>query len=46
MARKDFNLSERCLKNLEAVYPDLLKEVKWAIKQSPHDLTVVEGVRT
>ena len=46
MAKKDFYLSKRCLKNLEGVHPDLVKVVKWAIKQSPHDFTVVEGVRT
>ena len=31
----------------KGVHPDLVKVVKWAIKQSPHDFTVVvEGVRT
>lgn len=41
-----FVLGERSLKNLQGVHPDLVKVVKRAIKISPVDFSVIEGVRT
>lgn len=41
-----FVLGERSLKNLQGVHPDLVKVVKLAIKISPVDFSVIEGVRT
>ena len=41
-----YKLSERSLKNLEHIHPDLVKVIKEAIKNSPHDFTVTGGQRT
>lgn len=43
---KGFFLSERSLKNLEGVHPELVKIIKEAIVASPEDFIVTEGVRT
>ena len=40
------NFSKRSLDNLKGVHPDLVKLLHDAIKDSPEDFTVVEGVRT
>ncbi|WP_196758394.1 hypothetical protein [Moraxella catarrhalis] len=39
-------ISERSLKNLQGVHPDLVKVVLHAIKISPVDFSFMEGVRT
>ncbi|WP_064605958.1 M15 family metallopeptidase [Moraxella catarrhalis] len=39
-------ISERSLKSLQGVHPDLVKVVLHAIKISPVDFSVMEGVRT
>jgi peptidoglycan L-alanyl-D-glutamate endopeptidase CwlK len=41
-----FVLGKRSLKNLEGVHPDLVSVVKLAIKLTPIDFTVIEGVRS
>lgn len=41
-----FKLSNRSLKNLVGVHPDLVRVVKQAIIISPIDFAVTEGVRT
>ncbi|WP_253878861.1 hypothetical protein [Moraxella catarrhalis] len=39
-------ISERSLKNLQGVHPDLVRVVLHAIKISPVDFSVIEGVQT
>ncbi|SHJ20018.1 peptidoglycan L-alanyl-D-glutamate endopeptidase CwlK [Cruoricaptor ignavus] len=41
-----YSFGGRSLKSLEGVHPDLVKVLSEAIRFSPHDFTVVEGVRT
>lgn len=41
-----YALSARSLKNLEGVHPDLVDVVKLAIKLTPVDFMVIEGLRT
>lgn len=41
-----FRLSERSLRRLEGVHPDLVKVVKRAIEITPVDFAVTEGLRT
>ena len=41
-----YKLSERSLKNLEHIHPDLVKIMKEAIKNSPIDFTITDGLRT
>lgn len=41
-----FHLSEKSLRRLEGVKPDLVKVVKRAIEITPIDFLVVEGLRT
>lgn len=41
-----FTLSSRSLYNLEGVHPDLAAVVKLAIKKTPVDFMVTEGVRS
>ena len=41
-----YKLSERSLKNLEHVHPELVKVINEAIKNSPYDFTVTDGQRT
>jgi len=41
-----FQLSEKSLRRLEGVKPDLVKVVKRAIEITPVDFVVVEGLRT
>ncbi|EHK65316.1 M15 family metallopeptidase [Achromobacter arsenitoxydans] len=41
-----FQLSQRSLTRLIGVHPDLVAVVKLAIRRTPADFTVVEGVRT
>ncbi len=41
-----FKLSKRSLKALEGVHPDLVAVVKRAIKITPVDFVVIEGLRT
>jgi peptidoglycan L-alanyl-D-glutamate endopeptidase CwlK len=41
-----FQLSQRSLDRLQGVHPDLVRVVKRAIKITPVDFSVVEGVRT
>lgn len=38
--------SQRSLTSLEGVHPDLVKIMKEAIKESPVDFTITEGLRT
>ncbi|MCC2590375.1 M15 family metallopeptidase [Chryseobacterium sp. MFBS3-17] len=38
--------SKRSLQNLKGVHPDLVKILEAAIKDSPVDFTITEGVRT
>ena len=40
------NFSKRSLDNLKGVHPDLVKLMTEAIKDSPVDFTITEGVRT
>ncbi|NDV58057.1 M15 family metallopeptidase [Bacteroides sp. 519] len=40
------NFSKRSIKNLEGVHPDLVTVMHQAIKETPIDFTIVEGVRT
>ncbi len=42
----NFKLSERSLKNLEGVHPNLVLVVNHALALSATDFTVVEGLRT
>lgn len=39
-------LGKRSLQSLEGVHPNLVKVIKEAIKDSPIDFTIIEGVRT
>ena len=41
-----FKLSDKSLRRLEGVHPDLVKVVKRAIEITPVDFVVVEGLRT
>lgn len=41
-----YKLGDRSLKNLEGVHPDMVRLMKAAIKNSPVDFTITEGVRT
>ena len=41
-----YKLSERSLKNLVQIHPDLVKIMKEAIKNSPVDFTITDGLRT
>lgn len=41
-----FKLSQRSKDNLQGVHPDLVAVVNLAIKRSPVDFTVLEGLRT
>jgi len=41
-----FHLSEKSLKRLEGVHPDLVRVVKRAIEITPVDFVVIEGLRT
>lgn len=41
-----FHLSEKSLRRLEGVHPDLVKVVKRAIEITPVDFVVIEGLRT
>lgn len=41
-----FKLSQRSLKNLEGVHPDMVAVVKRAIELTPVDFVVTEGLRT
>ncbi len=41
-----YKLSERSLKNLEHIHPDLVKVIKEAVKNSPYDFTVTNASRT
>lgn len=41
-----FHLSEKSLRRLEGIKPDLVKVVKRAIEITPIDFLVVEGLRT
>lgn len=41
-----FALSEKSLRRLDGVHPDLVKVVKRAIEITPIDFVVVEGLRT
>lgn len=42
----DFRLSERSIRKLEGVHPDLVKVVKRAIEITEVDFAVTEGLRT
>lgn len=41
-----YKLSNRSLSRLEGVHPDLVKVIKEAIKHTPIDFTVLEGLRS
>lgn len=41
-----YKFGSRSLKNLEGIHPDLVKVMKEAIKESPSDFTITDGVRT
>ena len=41
-----FTFSERSLKNLQGVHPDLVRVIHRAIELSPIDFAVIEGLRT
>lgn len=41
-----FKLSEKSLRRLDGVHPDLVKVVKRAIEITPVDFVVIEGLRT
>jgi hypothetical protein len=41
-----FHLSEKSLRRLDGVHPDLVKVVKRAIEITPVDFLVIEGLRT
>lgn len=40
------NFSKRSLDNLKGVHPNLVKVMSEAIKDTPYDFTITEGVRT
>lgn len=42
----NFKFSQRSLKNLEGVHPDLVRVVTRALSLSPVDFMVTEGIRT
>ena len=42
----NFRLSQRSLRNLQGVHPDLVRVVHAAILETPVDFVVIEGVRT
>lgn len=42
----EFKFSQRSLKNLEGVHPDLVKVVRRALELTEVDFAVVEGIRT
>lgn len=39
-------LSEKSLNKLKGVHPELVKLIKEAIKESPYDFRITEGLRT
>lgn len=41
-----YSLSQRSLDALQGVHPDLVKVVRLAIKKTPVDFVVIEGLRT
>lgn len=41
-----YNFSERSIKNLKGVHPKLVALMKEAIKDSPYDFIITEGLRT
>ncbi|MCI7343390.1 MAG: M15 family metallopeptidase [Fusobacterium necrophorum] len=41
-----YNFSERSIKNLKGVHPDLVRLMKESIKDSPYDFMITEGLRT
>jgi len=41
-----YKFSKRSLDNLKGVHPDMVKLMKEAIKTTPIDFTIIEGVRT
>lgn len=41
-----YNFSERSIKNLQGVHPDLVRLMKESIKDSPYDFMITEGLRT
>lgn len=41
-----FTFSQRSLKNLSGVHPDLVKVITRALELSPYDFIVTEGMRT
>ena len=41
-----YKFSKRSLNNLKGVHPDMVKLMKEAIKTTPIDFTIIEGVRT
>lgn len=43
---KIYRFSNRSLKNLEGIHPDLVKVMKEAIKYCPADFTITDGLRT
>lgn len=43
---KEYKFSKRSLNNLQGVNPNLVKLMKIAIKHSPYDFMVTEGIRT
>ncbi|MDY4010287.1 MAG: M15 family metallopeptidase [Fusobacterium gastrosuis] len=44
--KKQYNFSKRSLKNLIGVHPKLVKLMEEAIKNSPYDFIITEGLRT
>lgn len=44
--KKIYKFSKRSLKNLVGVHPKLVNLMKEAIKESPYDFMVTEGIRT
>lgn len=40
------NFSERSIKNLKGVHPDLVRLMEESIKDSPYDFMIIEGLRT
>ena len=41
-----YKFGSRSLNNLKGVHPDMIKLMNESIKDSPHDFTITEGVRT
>ena len=41
-----YALSKRSLRRLQGVHPDLVKVIRQAIKETPIDFTVLEGLRS